>query len=100
MLSLLFRETCSQHLFDSHLLMEEVFLNSPPLALIQNFWLWQFLGRLHPLIVHFPIGLLIIALVLELFTLNKKYRELRPAINIVLIIGTLSSVLAVALGWF
>ncbi|MEX2234212.1 MAG: DUF1549 domain-containing protein [Cyclobacteriaceae bacterium] len=87
-------------MFDSFLLTEGLFFNCSPLALIENFWLWQFLGRLHPLIVHFPIGLLIIALVLELFTINKKYRELRSAINIVLIIGTVSSLLAVALGWF
>ncbi|MEX1239381.1 MAG: DUF1549 domain-containing protein [Cyclobacteriaceae bacterium] len=67
---------------------------------ILDFWLWQFLGRLHPLIVHFPIGLLIIGLVLELFTLRKKKQELRPAITIILMIGALSAVLAVLLGWF
>src|SRR5688572_24344592 len=63
-----------------------------------NFWLWQFLGRLHPLIVHFPIGLLVIVFVLELFTLNKKNQELRSAINLLLIVGALSAVAAVIFG--
>lgn len=67
-------------------------------TMFTNFWLWQFLGRLHPLIVHFPIGLLVIVFVLELFTLNKKNQELRSAINILLIIGALSAVAAVIFG--
>ena len=65
---------------------------------ITDFWLWKFLGRLHPLIVHFPIGLLIVALILELFTLNKKNQELRPGINLLLVIGTLGAVISVAFG--
>lgn len=64
-----------------------------------GFWLWQFLGRLHPMIVHFPIGLLIIAWVLELFTLNRKNQELRSGINILLIVGALSAIAAVIFGW-
>ena len=71
----------------------------PAVALITNFWLWQLLGRLHPFIVHFPIGLLIIGLVLELFTLNRRNAELRVAINIVLVVGAVSAFLAVVLGW-
>ena len=67
--------------------------------MVMDFWLWQFLGRLHPLIVHFPIGLLIISLVLELFTINKKNQELRSAINILLVIGALSAIAAVIFGW-
>jgi uncharacterized membrane protein len=99
MLNALLREIVLCHPLYSYALTEWLFFNSPS-AVISNFWLWQFLGRLHPLIVHFPIGLLIIALVLELFTINGKYRELRSAINIVLIVGALASVLAVVLGWF
>lgn len=63
-----------------------------------NFWLWTFLGRLHPLIVHFPIALLIIALVLELFSLKRKNQEMRLPINIVLIVGTLSAIVAAIFG--
>ena len=53
----------------------------------------------HPMIVHFPIGLLVIALFLELFTLNKGKTELRPAINLLLIVGAFTSVAAAAFGW-
>ncbi|HZB15088.1 MAG TPA: DUF1549 domain-containing protein, partial [Chryseolinea sp.] len=70
------------------------------IAQLTDFWLWKFLGRLHPLIVHFPIGLLVVALMLELFTLNKKNHNLRPGINLLLIIGALSSVAAVVFGLF
>lgn len=71
----------------------------PAVALILDFWLWQFLGRLHPLIVHFPIGLLLVALLLEAFTINKKNSELRSGISILLYIGGASAVLAAVFGW-
>src|SRR5687768_16246230 len=70
------------------------------IAQMTDFWLWKFLGRLHPLIVHFPIGLLVVALLLELLALNKKNHNLRPGINLLLIIGALSSVAAVVFGLF
>ncbi len=44
----------------------------PEHGVLLNFWLWQFLGRLHPMIVHFPIGLLVVAFILELFSFRKK----------------------------
>lgn len=84
-----------------HSLMMTWLLSLPSLtiALAPSFWLWQFLGRLHPLIVHFPIGLLIVALLLELFTVTRKNNALRPGINILLAIGAASAVLAAVFGW-
>ena len=72
----------------------------PEDGVLLDFWLWQFLGRLHPMIVHFPIGLLVVALVLELFTFRNKNREFRLAIYLVLAIGAISALVAVILGWF
>lgn len=66
--------------------------------MIQEFWLWQFLGRLHPLVVHFPIGLLIVALLLEFLTMRQRDHQLRPAISVILITGTLCAILSVAFG--
>lgn len=62
------------------------------------FWVWTFLGRLHPLIVHFPIGLLVVAWLLELLIWKRKSNDFGPAIRMLMIIGTISSVLAVVFG--
>ncbi|MFY0651367.1 MAG: DUF1553 domain-containing protein [Cyclobacteriaceae bacterium] len=62
-------------------------------------WLFQFFGRLHPLAVHFPIGLLIVALFLEVLTINGKRSGLREGINWMVYLGTLSAFLATMLGW-
>ena len=65
---------------------------------VTSFWLWQFLGRLHPLIVHFPISLLVVALILEIYSWNKKELAFRSGQHIILIIGALSAVVAVVFG--
>ena len=63
------------------------------------FWLWEFLGRLHPLIVHFPIGLLVVAFLLELLTLRGSREGLRDGIYAMVVIGALSAVFATLFGW-
>jgi len=62
------------------------------------FWLWQFLGRLHPLVVHFPVSLLCVALLLEIIGWRRKSTELKAGITALVWIGAVSSVIAVALG--
>lgn len=64
----------------------------------ETFWLWQFLGRLHPLLVHFPIGLLCVALFLELIDWRRKSESLRDATGILTWIGAVSAVMAVVFG--
>src|SRR5690606_35859825 len=63
------------------------------------FWLWQFMGRLHPLAVHFPVGLLLFAAVLEFFTIKNFNSKFRPGINLLVYVGAFSAVLAAILGW-
>src|SRR5690606_21842651 len=63
-----------------------------------TFWLWQFLGRLHPLAVHFPVGLLLFAAVVELFTLKNYHSPYRAGINLMVYVGTFAAVLAAILG--
>lgn len=65
-----------------------------------NFWLWTFFGRLHPLIVHFPIALLIIASFLELLSLKKRNQEMRAAIGVLLVVGAVSAIAAAIFGLF
>ena len=62
-------------------------------------WIFQFLGRLHTLTVHFPVGLLVVGLFLELFTIGKKRQNLRPGIHCIIYLGALFAVLAALLGW-
>ena len=63
-----------------------------------DFWLWKFLGRLHPLAVHFPVSLLLFAAFLELFTIKNYQSKLRPGINLLVYFGAFSAVLAAILG--
>ncbi|WP_111613351.1 DUF1549 domain-containing protein [Algoriphagus yeomjeoni] len=64
-----------------------------------TFWLWQFLGRLHPLIVHFPIALLVVAALMELLTSKRYNLKLRPGTKILATIGAMSAILAAPIGW-
>ncbi len=63
-----------------------------------NFWLWRFLGRLHPVAIHFSVGLLLFAAVLELFTIKKFRSSLRPGINLALAAGVISAIFSVIFG--
>ena len=66
--------------------------------LTESFWLWQFLGRLHPLIVHFPVGLLCVALLLEIIDWSRKSNDMRAGITALIWIGAISSVVAAVFG--
>jgi len=61
-------------------------------------WILSLLGRFHPLVVHFPIALLIVALFLEFFTLGGKRKGLREGINWMVLLGGLSAVLSAGSG--
>lgn len=63
------------------------------------FWLWTFLGRLHPMVVHFPVALLLFAALLEIITYRNFQSPLRPAIQLLIKGGAISAVLSVAFGW-
>ncbi|MBX3257392.1 MAG: DUF1549 domain-containing protein [Chitinophagaceae bacterium] len=62
-----------------------------------TFWLWALLGRLHPMIVHFPIGLLCVALIMEVIAWKKK-KSYQPAIQILVVIGAVSALFSVVFG--
>ena len=64
-----------------------------------EFWVFQLLGRLHPLIVHFPIGLLVTALFLEGLTIGGRRAGLRDGITWMIYLGAFSSVLASVFGY-
>jgi hypothetical protein len=59
-------------------------------SVTESFWLWNFLGHLHLLAVHFPVGLLLFAAAPQLFTLKDFNSKLRPGINLLVFAGVIS----------
>ena len=59
-----------------------------------------FLGRFHPVVVHFPIALLLLGAVVEVFgARSPSLSRVRPVAPFLLLLGALSSLAAVALGY-
>jgi uncharacterized membrane protein len=59
----------------------------------------QFIGRFHPLTVHFPIALILLVPILELAGLNNRLSYLRSSAGFVLGLATLGATVAAILGW-
>jgi uncharacterized membrane protein len=59
----------------------------------------QFIGRFHPLVVHFPIALILLVPILELAGLSSRFSYLRSSAGFVLGLATLSATAAALLGW-
>ncbi|MEM9326887.1 MAG: DUF1549 domain-containing protein [Bacteroidota bacterium] len=68
------------------------------IASLSSLWVFQLIGRLHPMLVHFPIGLLMVALFLELLTIRGK-QGLREGIIWLVYLGALSAVISSIMGW-
>lgn len=62
-------------------------------------FLTEFFGRLHPLLVHLPIGILLFAFAMILWQRFQKV-EIEQAISFALLLGSLSAVFACVAGWF
>ncbi len=58
-----------------------------------------FFGRFHPVLVHLPIGFLLMAFLLEFMSLIKRYEQLAHAVPFVLLMGFLSGLFSAATGW-
>jgi uncharacterized membrane protein/mono/diheme cytochrome c family protein len=56
--------------------------------------LLAFFGRSHPVLVHLPIGFLLLALVFQWLARKEKYRDLLPAVRISFLLGMISAALA------
>ena len=59
----------------------------------------SFFGRLHPALVHLPIGILLLAFVFELLSQTKRYKKLKAAVRPALFYGMLSAVLSAVSGY-
>ena len=59
----------------------------------------EFVGHLHPVVVHLPIGILLLACIFQWLALKERYQDLRSAVRISLLIGMLSAILACITGF-
>jgi len=59
----------------------------------------EFFGRLHPLVVHLPIGFLLIAVLLEWFKGKDASKGKNRAIVFILFLGAISAIIAAVFGW-
>lgn len=59
----------------------------------------NFIGRLHPLVVHLPIGFLFLALLVEWIMGKGKSKSHTRIVLFILIMGALSSIMAIVCGW-
>lgn len=59
----------------------------------------DFFGRFHPLLVHLPIGFLLMALVLQWLCNKKKYATIEPAVLVAFLLGMISAILSCISGW-
>ncbi|MDN5213989.1 c-type cytochrome domain-containing protein [Fulvivirgaceae bacterium BMA12] len=64
-----------------------------------NEWL-LFLGHFHPLVLHLPIGFLVLAFLFEFLPHFKRFEHLSVATEFTLLMGMLTAVVAAAFGYF
>src|SRR5436190_4817814 len=60
----------------------------------------DFIGHLHPLVVHLPIGILLLACFFQWLTLSNKFVFLQPAIPVALFWGMISAIASCISGYF
>jgi uncharacterized membrane protein len=60
----------------------------------------EFFGRLHPILLHLPIGFLLLAWLMELASRQKRWTNLQPAVGFALNLGMLSAIVAAASGYW
>jgi len=61
--------------------------------------IFEVFGRLHPLILHLPIGILALAFLMELLSRKEAYKGLKFAIGFAIQIGVCSAIFAAASGY-
>lgn len=59
----------------------------------------EFIGHFHPVLVHLPIGILLLAGLLQFLSRKEKYQSLQQAIGIILFTGMISAVLSCISGF-
>lgn len=61
--------------------------------------IFTFAGRLHPLVVHLPIGCLLLAVLFDVLSYTPRYASLKPAVPLTLLAGFAAAVMACIFGY-
>ncbi|MEL6193232.1 MAG: c-type cytochrome domain-containing protein [Bacteroidota bacterium] len=59
----------------------------------------QFIGRFHPLLVHIPIGVLLVAIGFDLISRRKAFQVLAPSVPLLYLIGALGGAFSCITGY-
>ncbi len=59
----------------------------------------EFFGKFHPVLVHLPIGFLLLALVFQWLCRKEKYFAILPAVKIAFLLGMISAIVSCLSGW-
>ncbi len=57
------------------------------------------IGRFHPVLVHLPIGILLMGVLLHWLSKKEQFQSIKPAVSITLFWGALSAILSCITGW-
>lgn len=68
-------------------------LNDQPLSV------GRLVGRMHPAVIHFPVAMLMVAILAEVLLIITGRASFRTVVLFCIIVGTLGSLAAVATGW-
>ncbi len=60
----------------------------------------ELIGHFHPLLVHLPIGFLLLALILQWLSQKEKYVSYKPIIPVILLWGSLTALVSCITGYF
>lgn len=59
----------------------------------------ELIGHFHPLLVHLPIGILLVALLMQWLSSKPKYASLKQAVPIVLLWGSITALISCITGY-
>lgn len=59
----------------------------------------EFIGRFHPILVHLPIGILLLGCLFQLLTIKVQFNFLRPSLPIICLLGGLAAIFSCVSGY-
>jgi uncharacterized membrane protein/mono/diheme cytochrome c family protein len=60
----------------------------------------EFIGRLHPVLVHLPIGIFVVALLMDLMSRKSRFNYLEQVLTFVYSVGVLGGILSLISGYY